>query len=65
MGPDAGVGGPTNYDFVLVADFANVDDWRSYAASPEHQGVVKDFIMPVLAQRSAVQYQIPSARPGL
>lgn len=58
FGPDAGLS-EGNFDFTVVADFDSEDDYRSYAAHPDHQALIADHIRPVLAERSAVQYRIP------
>jgi hypothetical protein len=47
-----------NWHFAVVADFDNVDDWRSYANHPIHRAVVADFVHPILADRAVVQYEL-------
>ena len=54
MGPDAEVSEGT-WDFVVVADFDSVDDWRIYAADATHQQVITERIRPIVAERAAVQ----------
>jgi len=56
LGADAGlVDG--NWDFAAVADFDDVDGWRTYGANPEHQQIIADHIRPIVGERAAVQYE--------
>lgn len=57
LGPDLGVN-EGNADFVVVADFASLDDYLTYRDHPAHRAVVTETILPLLAARSAVQYEI-------
>jgi len=45
-----------NFDFAVVAGFANIADYRSYAADPLHLQLVRERIAPILAERAAVQF---------
>jgi hypothetical protein len=45
-----------NWDFVIVADFDTVEDWRIYTADATHQQVITERIRPIIAERAAVQY---------
>lgn len=56
-GPDAGIN-EGNWDYVVVADFASVDDYLTYRDHPDHQALIRDLIAPVLAERAAVQYDL-------
>ena len=57
VGPDAGlVAG--NAHTALVADFPDVEAWRRYADDPVHLQVIADHVKPILAARSAVQYEV-------
>lgn len=56
FGPDAGVSAPTNFDFVVVAEFDSEDDWRIYDTHPEHNRVRKEVLGPFIAERAAVQF---------
>ena len=57
IGPDAGeVEG--NWDFVIVADFDSVEDWRTYTADATHQQVIVERIRPIIAERAAVQHHL-------
>ena len=58
-GPDAGVN-PDNYDFAVTADFDDVAGYLAYRDDPRHREIVSTYITPILAERSAVQYEIPS-----
>ncbi|MFZ8999224.1 MAG: Dabb family protein [Ilumatobacteraceae bacterium] len=54
-GPDAGVN-EGNFDYVVVADFASVDDYLVYRDHPVHQSMIQRMIAGRVAQRAAVQY---------
>ena len=56
-GPDAGINNG-NFDYVLVADFASVEDYLAYRDHPDHQAFIATYLAGRLTTRSAVQYQI-------
>ena len=58
LGDDARVNAG-NYDFVIVADLADVDDYLVYRDHPDHQAVIAESIRPILAERVAVQHHFP------
>lgn len=47
-----------NFDFAVVADFADADAYRRYASHEAHQAVIAERIRPHVAERSAVQYAL-------
>ena len=47
-----------NATFGVVAEFATVDDYLAYRDDPEHRRIIAELIAPVLAARTAVQYEI-------
>lgn len=57
LGPDAGLN-EGNYDFVVVADFADPEDYVAYRDHPLHQAVIADHIRDHVAARAAVQYHV-------
>src|SRR5689334_5194450 len=57
FGTDAGVN-DGNYDFAVVADCDDVDDYLVYRDHPDHQAAIRDHIGPILADRVAVQYRV-------
>ena len=57
VGPDAGLR-EGNAHTALVADFPDVEAWQRYAADPVHLQVIADHVKPILAARSAVQYEV-------
>jgi hypothetical protein len=57
FGPDVGVV-EGNGDFALVADFDSFADFAAYRDHPAHQAVLGTRILPILAARAAVQYEI-------
>jgi len=57
VGADAGIN-PGNCGFAVVADFDSVEDYLIYRDHPAHLAVVEHYVNPIVARRSAVQYQI-------
>jgi hypothetical protein len=57
FGRDAGIN-QGNYDFALVADFDDVDDYRAYRDDPVHRAFIENHINPIVGQRVAVQYEV-------
>jgi hypothetical protein len=57
FGPDAGIN-PGNCDFAVVADFDDADGYLVYRDHPAHRKVIEDYINPIVARRSAVQYRV-------
>ena len=55
-GPDAGLN-QGNFDFAAAADFEDVDGYLAYRDHPDHRAIVSQFILPIAAQRAAVQYE--------
>ncbi len=55
-GSDVGVSEGT-YDYVVVADFDNVNDYRTYRDHPQHVLLIEELIKGHVAQRAAIQYQ--------
>jgi hypothetical protein len=45
-----------NFDFVMVADFADFEAARRYVAHPLHQAYVRDHATKVIDQRVVVQH---------
>lgn len=56
-GPDAGIN-QGNADYVVVGDFATVEDYLVYRDHPVHQRLISDVLSPVIATRSAVQIHV-------
>jgi stress responsive alpha/beta barrel protein len=57
FGRDLQASAADNMDFVVVATFDSVDDWREYDQHPEHNRVRVETIRPQIAERAAVQFQ--------
>ncbi|MGY1771109.1 Dabb family protein [Blastococcus sp. SYSU D00813] len=57
IGPDAGLR-EGNAHAALVADFPDAAAWRRYAEDPVHLKVIADHVTPILASRTAVQYEV-------
>lgn len=57
MGYDAAVN-PSNFDFAVVADFADRDAYVAFRDHPAHRAVVDEYLLPILADRAAVQYEL-------
>ena len=50
-----------NGSFGIVADFDTLEDYFAYRDDPEHMRILAQVIRPILAARSAVQYELPDA----
>jgi hypothetical protein len=57
FGPDIGVN-HGNDEFVVVADFATVDDYVTYRDHPDHKRAVAEHVVPNIAERHAVQFEV-------
>jgi hypothetical protein len=55
-GRDLGLA-PTNADYAITADFADVDDFAVYRDHPEHQRFIAEHITGRVAERVAVQFE--------
>jgi hypothetical protein len=55
-GSDVGIS-EGNYDYVVVADFDNVNDYRTYRDHPQHVLLIEELIKGHVARRAAIQYQ--------
>ena len=55
IGTDLGLA-EDNYDLSLIAEFDSEDDFRAYAADEHHVAVIRNHILPILAERVAVQH---------
>jgi hypothetical protein len=56
-GPDLGIN-DGNAHHAVVADFATLDDYLAYRDHPDHQALLAGVIRPILAARTAVQYEV-------
>jgi hypothetical protein len=52
-----------NFDFVVTADFDDLDSFVTYRDNPDHQKAIADLIAPIITARAAVQFEWPSALP--
>ena len=57
LGNDAGIN-DGNYEFVVVADFADRESYLVYRDHPYHQQIIAETVKPIIAQRAAVQYDL-------
>ncbi len=57
VGLDAGLN-PDSYQFAVVADFDNVDDYLVYRDHPVHRDIISTYVRPIVADRAAVQYEL-------
>jgi hypothetical protein len=64
FGPDARLA-EGNYDYVVTADFDDVDGFRAYRDHPDHRMVARQVIGPILAARAAVQFDAGSPPEGV
>ena len=58
FGPDAGLA-DGNWDFAVVADFADVDGYITYRDHEAHQALIVQHIRPIVAERAAMQLNLP------
>ena len=56
-GGDAGVNSG-NFDYVVVADFDDVEGYLAYRDHPDHQALIAAHIAGRVADRAAVQYEV-------
>ena len=54
-GPDLGLS-DGNFDYVIVGEYASIDDYVTYRDHPDHQRVIADYIKDRVSARAAVQY---------
>jgi Stress responsive A/B Barrel Domain len=47
-----------NFDFAIVADFADRDAWRRYVDHPAHVALVAERVRPLVAERAAAQLRV-------
>jgi Stress responsive A/B Barrel Domain len=55
-GPDAGLA-QGNFDFAVSADFDDEAGYLAYRDDPAHREIVDRYILPIVAQRVAVQFE--------
>lgn len=48
-----------NRDFVVVADFDDLDAYRAYATHDAHVQVITEYLRPILKDRYAIQFELP------
>jgi hypothetical protein len=56
-GPDLGLG-EQRYDYAIVADFDDAEGWRTYDEHPVHNQARAEVIVPIIAQRASVQFDL-------
>ena len=57
VGPDLGIN-PTSWDFTVNADFTDEAAYLVYRDHPEHQKRIEEKVVPLTAERVAVQFTI-------
>ena len=55
-GPDVGIM-ERAWDYVIVADVADADDFATYRDHPAHRAVVTEFMAPIIAEGARVQFE--------
>jgi hypothetical protein len=55
-GPDVGLN-KGNFDFAVSADFDDEVGYLAYRDDPGHRDIVQRFVLPLAAQRAAVQFE--------
>jgi Stress responsive A/B Barrel Domain len=56
VGADLGIN-EGNFEFAAVADFDDLEGYQTYRDNQEHRAIIAEFILPIAAQRAAVQYE--------
>lgn len=56
FGADAGIN-EGNFDFAVVAEFDDRDDYVVYRDHPAHRALIADLVAPHVAERAAVQLE--------
>jgi len=56
-GSDAAVNAD-NFDYVVVGDFASVDDYLIYRDHAEHRAFIATYLSGRVAARAAIQYHV-------
>jgi hypothetical protein len=54
LGPDAGIS-QGNAEFAVTADFDDEAGFAAYRDDPTHRAIIADHIVPIIAERNAVQ----------
>jgi Stress responsive A/B Barrel Domain len=49
-----------NFDFAIVAEFADEAAWRRYVDHPAHQKLVAERVRPIVLERAAAQVRTDS-----
>jgi Stress responsive A/B Barrel Domain len=47
-----------NADYGVLGVFADLEAYQAYAALPYHLDLIRDLVLPILAERSALQFRI-------
>lgn len=47
-----------NFDFGVVADFADAADFENYVNHPDHLAFLNERLLPVLAERVSLQFEL-------
>jgi Stress responsive A/B Barrel Domain len=55
-GTDAGLN-QGNFDFAVTADFDDEAGYLAYRDDPGHRDIIARFIVPILAERAAIQFE--------
>ncbi len=45
-----------NGDYALVGMFSDKEAWSTYQAHPAHKEFVRDFVTPIMAARTTIQF---------
>jgi Stress responsive A/B Barrel Domain len=57
FGPDLGIN-DANWEFVVTADFASIDDYVTYRDDARHRALIAEMIAPHIEERASVQFEI-------
>lgn len=56
-GSDLGVSGD-GFDYVVIADFASIEQWRTYRDDPAHVLLVEELLHDAVAERAGGQFAL-------
>ena len=57
VGPDLAIN-EASWDFAVTADFADTAGFVAYRDHPEHQARIQQLVVPITAERVAVQFRL-------
>jgi hypothetical protein len=56
FGPDLAIN-EASWDFAVSADFADTAGYLAYRDHPQHQQLIAELVLPIVADRASVQFR--------